>query len=1044
MTLLLNDSTILYDGSEIGLVDLVHPSGQVMAMKFRGAYGVVIWNTFNSGATPPTYIQMRAVKLGSPTTSGATHTETSGGFFTPTPGVTQTYGHEVEFIAPYRFVVSWWRANGGSGYKAGYLATYSINPTTLAITAENTVDWTTLAVLDSGYSTSVVLPVTGHDNYFIIGYYNLGGGGLARWRICQANSTTGVMTILEEQVASSTAYSLFPSQIVETLPGVFLFASNNRVCSIAFNVLADSFVEGDAQTNAAWYFPNCDIVIKNSVLTGTAYLPYWKTVAGLARVTVNALDYSIAVTPDVWSITTPAAPHPMWDWSDLPSGGLFFNGSDAVTLVANMHVASTQNIPYIYKGDPAGVMTAQSLQAMEYYWNDSNETIMSAAIGLTDDHIVISGSTDAFDGYTYTLAQPSEAIYLTTLVPPVISSHYNQALMDSAGNMIPGATIRVIDPTTGLSITDEIYSDVARAAPLTNPFITDDGVIDFYIKYPRRVRIGIVRPGSTTEYFVEDTDVQGPLPGSQITPPWSGNDDVILYDGTGVSTDPLDAHGLFMAMPSRGDYGDLAVAVWQTSAPNEAPLLRSQMRAFRPSDHAMGAIFQDNSGPSIAVSGAVKSCFASHARFISANRFVVSWYQSSSATFGYWQKGSLSVYEVDPVTLAITRLSNLDMTTFSSPGSTQGYYYNVVKTLSERDNVFVLQYEHSTPGTMRYRVCTVDATTGVITVGPERGPMANATLDGAIQVNNGVFICPSFGNLSTFTVDVTAATIVQNQHITSPGQWSFPLLPGLEIERYAPNMVLVPVDDSTPLTGIYHPLALVYVDPSTLTPNVSIFPENQEIAFPSYTGGTFPLGYLGPRGVSLSGVMGAWCPSNYPGDLTGSANVAYSASSISVPVDSFNLTTLPSWLGGINYDFALGATPVIPNPTAMAIVGRTKAATPTAPANALFLSTIVRSHFMRPHFNRAIVDTEGNLIPGCEVRIIDPADGVSNIPDLLYLDDSTTTEMNNPYITGDGVINFYLATARRVRIGITRPEPGSTEFYIEDMDVQAPPSAGPV
>ena len=92
----------------------------------------------------------------------------------------------------------------------------------------------------------------------------------------------------------------------------------------------------------------------------------------------------------------------------------------------------------------------------------------------------------------------------------------------------------------------------------------------------------------------------------------------------------------------------------------------------------------------------------------------------------------------------------------------------------------------------------------------------------------------------------------------------------------------------------------------------------------------------------------------------------------------------------------------------------------------------------RAHFNRAIVDPEGNLLPGCSVRVIDSSDGTTTLADTLYADDTTSAMHANPFVATDGVIDFYLATPRRVRLGITRTEPGSIEYYIEDMDVFAP------
>jgi len=92
---------------------------------------------------------------------------------------------------------------------------------------------------------------------------------------------------------------------------------------------------------------------------------------------------------------------------------------------------------------------------------------------------------------------------------------------------------------------------------------------------------------------------------------------------------------------------------------------------------------------------------------------------------------------------------------------------------------------------------------------------------------------------------------------------------------------------------------------------------------------------------------------------------------------------------------------------------------------------------MRGHYNRAIVDSEGNLILGCTIRLIDSTTGL-NITDIVYAQATGSTTKTNPFVADDGVIDFYLDAQARLRMGITRPEPGSAEYYIEGVDVLAP------
>lgn len=95
---------------------------------------------------------------------------------------------------------------------------------------------------------------------------------------------------------------------------------------------------------------------------------------------------------------------------------------------------------------------------------------------------------------------------------------------------------------------------------------------------------------------------------------------------------------------------------------------------------------------------------------------------------------------------------------------------------------------------------------------------------------------------------------------------------------------------------------------------------------------------------------------------------------------------------------------------------------------------------MRAHYNRAIMDREGNLIPGCTVRVIDPADGVTSLTDQIFVSQFGSATRSNPYVCDDGILDFYLAQERRVRLGITKPGT-TTEVVFDGSDVLSPPGA---
>lgn len=74
------------------------------------------------------------------------------------------------------------------------------------------------------------------------------------------------------------------------------------------------------------------------------------------------------------------------------------------------------------------------------------------------------------------------------------------------GNLQPGVQVSLFDSGTTNLITDLIYSDDSTTTPNFNPFISSNGIIDFYIDDPRRLDIGIV-DGDNSIQYIFDQDV---------------------------------------------------------------------------------------------------------------------------------------------------------------------------------------------------------------------------------------------------------------------------------------------------------------------------------------------------------------------------------------------------------------------------------------------------------------------------------------------------------------------------------------------------------
>jgi hypothetical protein len=93
----------------------------------------------------------------------------------------------------------------------------------------------------------------------------------------------------------------------------------------------------------------------------------------------------------------------------------------------------------------------------------------------------------------------------------------------------------------------------------------------------------------------------------------------------------------------------------------------------------------------------------------------------------------------------------------------------------------------------------------------------------------------------------------------------------------------------------------------------------------------------------------------------------------------------------------------------------------------------------RAHFLKNLVDSQGNIQPGCIVRVLAPL-STTPISDTLWTDNTTTTSsLTNPFVTSDGMVSFYLDTPQRVRLSVTPP--GGTEVFFEDLDVILQPVA---
>jgi hypothetical protein len=81
-----------------------------------------------------------------------------------------------------------------------------------------------------------------------------------------------------------------------------------------------------------------------------------------------------------------------------------------------------------------------------------------------------------------------------------VRAHFSRPVTNQAGDLLPNVQVFVYEPGTTTLITDVVYSADTGTAVLTNPFVSDTGLVDFYLDNPKRVRLGIVQGTSPIQY----------------------------------------------------------------------------------------------------------------------------------------------------------------------------------------------------------------------------------------------------------------------------------------------------------------------------------------------------------------------------------------------------------------------------------------------------------------------------------------------------------------------------------------------------------------
>jgi hypothetical protein len=87
-----------------------------------------------------------------------------------------------------------------------------------------------------------------------------------------------------------------------------------------------------------------------------------------------------------------------------------------------------------------------------------------------------------------------------------VRAHYIRPVTDDQGVLLPNVSVSVYDAGTTDLVAMVLYSSDSGADVLTNPYVSNTGVIDFYLASPARVRIGVEQGDLPIQYY-EDVDV---------------------------------------------------------------------------------------------------------------------------------------------------------------------------------------------------------------------------------------------------------------------------------------------------------------------------------------------------------------------------------------------------------------------------------------------------------------------------------------------------------------------------------------------------------
>jgi hypothetical protein len=83
-------------------------------------------------------------------------------------------------------------------------------------------------------------------------------------------------------------------------------------------------------------------------------------------------------------------------------------------------------------------------------------------------------------------------------------SHVYKVLQNTDGSILTGASVRVLIDDEDTEITGTIYADESSGSAIDQPFVSDTGLVEFWLATPQRVQIAYTPVGFSEQYVIVD------------------------------------------------------------------------------------------------------------------------------------------------------------------------------------------------------------------------------------------------------------------------------------------------------------------------------------------------------------------------------------------------------------------------------------------------------------------------------------------------------------------------------------------------------------